>query len=237
MKMKNNSTFKLKYDPSEWEISENSGVYRFIYLKTSEIYFLDGVIGINQVNSNSFLFFYKQEQRFKVTRIVINNGLKQIVYSHNFNKMDFLTDDLIIFDSQSVTKSILYSISKNCEIPFDIIAPTKSTIHDSQLCSERTIEMLTEPGKRFSDFLKIDFKLPAQAWNEYVQVIVEAKTLAPQSPVFSTLRNKYLPLEKDYSLKQIIEEDTKYLKEIEDFYCTSNKISSETLLTKVRKSS
>ena len=150
--------------------------------------------------------------------------------------LEFLTNDLILFDSNIIKRSVLYSISRNREISLNFITHS-SKQHDLQLCSKRTIKLLRINEENFPKYLEVNFKLFSKFCTEHIQAIIDVSTLTPKSPVFSTLRNSYLPLRNEYSLKRIIDEDTKYLEIIESFLDKSYMVSSEELLNHITKSS
>lgn len=225
------------YNKEEWDIQgKKSTGYRFLNKKTSELQFVPGIIGFYQLSSYSFLFFYRKQKHYKVSRTILDKGLLNIVYEHEFVSLEFLTNDLILFDSNIIKRSVLYSISRNREISLNFITHS-SKQHDLQLCSKRTIKLLRINEENFPKYLEVNFKLFSKFCTEHIQAIIDVSTLTPKSPVFSTLRNSYLPLRNEYSLKRIIDEDTKYLEIIESFLDKSYMVSSEELLNHITKSS
>ncbi len=73
--------------------------------------------------------------------------------------------------------------------------------------------------KNSKKYLYCEMKIPSSYGEEYVQFVLESKTLHPVLPVFSTLRNSLIDVKNLTEVKRIIAKDTEYKKIIDSFMC------------------
>lgn len=206
--------FKISYDQKTWNIKGNrTEGYRFIKKSNCELYFLIGdIIGIEQINSDSFLIYCKvSNKEWIIKRFKLYNGLKIEKYSHRFRTFDFLSENLIVFDKDSISSCKLYNIQENIEIPhLDFISSCK---HDIDFCHERHIKFLY--NKSFCDYpkyLRIDYSLRSNYYTAYLQFIIDAKSFKILSPAYSTLRRQYIEITSADSVLKLFEETITSLK-------------------------
>lgn len=80
--------------------------------------------------------------------------------------------------------------------------------------SVNRMKELTSNGEKY---LYCEKKISSSYGEEYVQFVIEQKSLSPVLPVFSTLRNSFIDVDTLCDIEKVIAEDTKY-KEIIDAF-------------------
>lgn len=232
--------YEITYNKKYWTIKGNrSNGYRFVRKAQFCNYFLYGdIIGIEQITDDSFLVYSKiSYKEWALTRWHLYDGNKVEEYSHRFKDFDFLNENIIIFNKNSVSSCKLYNIKQNLEISYpDFIAPGLK--HDIDFCKERRIKFLyANSFSEYPKYLKIDYALHSNYGNEFIQIMVDAKTLEVLSPIYSTLRSQYLEITDSSSLSKFFEEDNKYLHIIDKFlhslYNTDTKRTDSELWSKI----
>lgn len=214
--------YDIMYDEKVWSIKgDRENGYRISKNDSYESHFLKGnIVGIYQVTNNSFLIYYKvMRDKWKVIRLKLIKGGKIIEYVHRFSDIDFITDDLILFDKNYVQFTTLYSISKNFEIS-DIksLISKSDKLYDCKFCKSREIKLIyNSENSDFPAYLQVDYELKSFYCKEFIQVLIDSITLSPLPLTYSTLRNKYISLNDNFTLKNLFDEHEKELKVIEDF--------------------
>ena len=216
--------FDIMYDEKIWSIKgDKENGYRFYKNGTYESHFLKGnIVGIYQISNNSFLIYYRiMRDRWKIIRLKLVKGAKIVEYIHRFWDFDFITDDLILFDKNYVQFATLYSISKNHEIPdIKFLISKSEALDDCKFCKSREIKLIyTGEDSEFPTYLQVDYELKSFYCKKFIQVLIDPISLSPLPLAYSTLKNKYISLNDDFTLKSLFDEHEKELKLIEDFLC------------------
>lgn len=113
--MKRININEVKFNNSEWDIQGNQkNGYCFVDKKTYELYFISAnILGLTQINSNSFFIYCLNNNQYYLIRLRLSNGKKIIDFKHSFRSIDWISDDLILFNRKSNKKTEIYCISKN----------------------------------------------------------------------------------------------------------------------------
>jgi len=237
--------YEIKCNEDQWIVkgSRDHG-YKIVHKKTFESYSIPGdVIGIEQINDDTFLVYRRtMRDEWQILRLKLQ-GSKIVEYEHKFRRFRFLTEDIIIFDyKDSCHGAELYSISKNVEInDLNHLISGNLNRHDASYVYSRNITLLYEnKDDKYPIYLSVDYRLNNTFHSqEHLQLILDANSLKPVTPVYSTLRNKYFTLSDSLTLKDLVEEENYYLSIIDDFleklYNTANTKSTEELLSMIKK--
>ena len=234
---------EISYNEKQWTLhgSRSTG---FKLVNTSNFYSYiinSGITGMLQISDDTFLVYsnlignQKQIKRFKFF-----DGRTVIEYKIEFNNYAFLTEDIIIFDIDKPSGGILYSITQNQESHDlnHLISQTKER-HDASYISSREIKLLYKDNhSEYPSYLLLDYKLQhTYITNEHLQLLIDPITLKPVTPVYSTLRDKFITLNRYTTLKSLVEEENNYLwiinKFLKDLYNTDTTKSPDVLLSMV----
>lgn len=235
--------YEISCNEEQWCVKGNrDDGYTLVNRTTLDSYSIPGdVIGIEQISDDTFLVHRWRTMRdeWQIRRFRLSDGDIIGGYHHEFQHFNFLTEDVIIFDKDSIHGGILYSISQNCEIYImNHMLNDDYRIHDASCLSKRYITFLYDKKKdsEYPSLLLVDYK-PRSAYhsNEYLQVFFDPNSLQPLSPVYSTLRNQYLTLTESHTLKEIMKEENHYLSIIDAFlfnlYQKDNRKTAEELFS------
>lgn len=237
--------YGISYNENQWSVkgSRDSG-YTIVNKITFESYSISGdVIGIEQLTDDTFLVHRRtMRDEWQILRLKLQ-GSQIVEYKHTFNHFEFLTDDIIIFDYQDSSHGAeLYCISKNTEEnDLNHLISGNTDRHDASYVYHRDITLLYENNDdEYPIYLHVNYRLNHTFHcKEHLQLILDANSLKPVTPVYSTLRDKYFTLSDSFTLKDLVEEETSYLWIIDDFlesfYNTANTKSTEELLSMIEK--
>ena len=187
--------YGITYNKEQWICKGSRGFgYTFVNKKTFDSYRIYGdVIGIEQLDDNSFLVYHRiMRDEWQISRVVFNSGHSSLIFSEKFKNFYFLSEDTILFDSRCV-----YSISKNCIVP------------EFEWLKYKDLEVITDEEKNLTYLLvkqKISF-----SDNAYVQVFVDSKTFKPVTSASSGLRNNHhITLSDNFTFNDLVKEDERY---------------------------
>lgn len=193
-----NELFKMTYNKENWKCKFMGINYCVLLNKNNNnSYCIQGnVIGLKQISDDTFLIHRQITTkinhfgRFKLTS---NKIIPE--FSKDFKHFTFLSDDTILFDND-----LVYSISKNCEVP------------ESKWIKNKRIEVLVNDDKPYALFIEecID------PLKEYIQVLADIHTFCPISNAYSTLRDSTIKLTNTFTFKHLVIEDTGYIKIIKN---------------------
>lgn len=227
-------------------VNESEYTYTLVNQKTLHHYILYGdIIGIEQISDDEFLVFsvisrdeYEPGDKNRIERIQLQHSKIISIYRHDFyDNFGFLSEDTIIF----YRDALLYSISKNAEVQ-DLarLITGVSNIDDLYYLSQRHIKSIYVKGNNYPIYLYVDYRLKNTNYSvEHLQFLLDANSLKPVTPIYSTLRNQYISLSDTFTLKDLVEEEISYLWIIQDFlfhlYNYSNMKTTEELLSMIEK--
>lgn len=234
---------EISYNEQQWKVhgSRSTG-YKLVNTSTFYSYTINGgIIGMVQIADDTFLVYShfigdkKQIKRFKFF-----DGRTVVEYKVEFNNYEFLTDDIIIFDIDISTRGTLYSITKNQEIDdLNHLISQNPKQDDASYVRDREITLLyKDEDSDYPSYLLVDYKLQnTYITNEHLQLLIDPISLKPITPVYSTLRDKFITLGDSTTLKSIVEEENNYLWIINGFleklYNTANTKTPDELISMV----
>lgn len=232
--------FETNYNKNIWNISCNSAKgYIFSKKDSSLTYSIKGnILGFEQVKcvEDTFLIYSRISwTKSKVARIKLMDGKIIEEYSHNFEKIDFISHDFILFDRNSSWSALLYSISMNHElVDLNFIEPMSQHSRDAMMCKSRNIELVYMEDASYPAYLKVEYTLFSEYIEAYIQLLVDPITLKPLSPAYSTLRGDYVPFNNEFTLTHIFKEDRANIiileQELKKNFITENKRDDSELI-------
>ena len=205
--------YGTKINNDRWDIIEidnmNYHSYKLIDKKYNNTYFLNHIIGIEQVTDDEFLIFKRVNfDDFEIIRYKMINSQPINIFSKSFNRFSFITDDRILFSYWGNTgpyrSSGIYSIKDNTMLnnanwldgTFIKIYNTNENLNDTKLYVEKEI---------------ISFKIG----NQKLLFVVDPNTLEPISDCYSQLRDSFIKVDSKEDIEKAITEDKKYINIIE----------------------
>jgi len=233
--------YEICYDKNQWSIrgSQDTG-YRIVNKKNFDFCVLGGdIIGIEQISDDEFLVYRRiMRDKWHIIRLKFDFNSHTVfeIYHKEFHDFHFLTEDTLIFDGAT-----LYHISSNTED--DSLNHLLSSEPDCRLTKSRCIELLYDNIKNdeYPTSLFVEYKFLSYPFDicAYLQVVLDAHTLAPISPAYSSLRDKYFYLDESLTLRQIAKEDSYYAGIIggflSDFYSKGSTKTPTDLLNMAKK--
>ena len=205
--------YGTKINNDRWDIIEidnkNYHSYKLIDKKYNNTYFLNHIIGIEQVTDDEFLVFKNINfDDFEIIRYKMVNSQPMNIFSKSFNRFSFITDDRILFSYWGNTgpyrSSGIYSIKDNTMLnnanwldgTFIKIYNTNENLNDTKLYVEKEI---------------ISFKIG----NQKLLFVVDPNTLEPISDCYSQLRDSFIKVDSKEDIEKAITEDKRYINIIE----------------------
>ena len=206
--------YGTKINNDRWDIIEidnkNYHSYKLIDKKYNNTYFLNHIIGIEQVTDDEFLVFKRVNfDDFEIIRYKMINSQPINIFSKSFNRFSFITDDRILFSYWGNTgpyrSSGIYSIKDNTMLnnaswldgTFIKIYNTNENLNDTKLYVEKEI---------------ISFKIG----NQKLLFVVDPNTLEPISDCYSQLRDSFIKVDSKEDIEKTITEDKIYINIIEN---------------------
>ena len=204
-----NILYDISCDEVNWVIkSSHDSSYTIINKNSYVAFHLSGdIIGINQIANDTFLIHRRlQRHRCEIYRLKIIGETPIKEFSQTFEHFHLLNDDIILFQNPTM----VYSISKNAEIK------------DFTDCL-RDCDFSFKKGVLGNPVLYVEHKI---TWpnlpNNYVIVMLDANTFKPITQAYSTLRNKLILLDDNFTFQDLIDEDKYYAEVISDFLFVEN---------------
>lgn len=210
--------YGISYDKSKWSIrgSRDTG-YRIVNKNSFDSYTLRGdIIGIEQISDDEFLVYRRvMRDEWQIVRLKFDTNTHEVyqLYCKKFCHFNFLNEDTIIFDKDAhVLGAVLYHISSNTED--NSLNRLFGSEPDCRLIQSRYIRLLYDDveNDEYPTSLFVEYKFSSYPLDicAYLQVILDANTLTPISPAYSSLRDKYFYLDDSLTLGQIAKEDSYY---------------------------
>ncbi|MBQ7239865.1 MAG: hypothetical protein IJS56_00325 [Bacilli bacterium] len=205
--------YGTKINNDRWDIIEidnkNYHSYKLIDKKYNNTYFLNHIIGIEQVTNDEFLVFKRVNfDDFEIIRYKMVNSQPINIFSKSFNCFSFITDDRILFsywgNSGPYRSSGIYSIKDNTMLnnanwldgTFIKIYNSNENLNDTKLYVEKEIN---------------SFKIG----NQKLLFVVDPNTLEPISDCYSQLRDSFIKVDSKEDIEKTITEDKRYINIIE----------------------
>ncbi len=212
----------FSYNEELWDIKRNSSSLTIKDKMNDLSYEIQGeIIAIEEISGDTFLILKKvlNSNDILFVKFIVCNGVIFTAFSKYIKSLDFLSEDLIIFNKNYLDSKV-YSISRNVEYFKDIqyIVTQSAILAETSFCLSYNVTLVYDNS--FSEYptkLLVDYKLISFHCEEYIQVLVDIESWTPISPAYSSLRNKYVEFSKEKPLSKIIKEDNYNLAIIDDF--------------------
>ena len=188
-------------DENRWEVNELEEdyyhSYKLIDKDTSNTYYFNRIIGIEQITDDEFLVYKRaSSDYYKIARYKLENSCKKEIYSHESNNHIFLNDDNILFYGSHFFFDDVYSISKNEEV------------EEAKWLYYKSFEIYENENNEKN--LLIKDTLVSNHGDEYLMYGVDCNNFEPNSPCYSSLRNKFIDVKTKEDCIKIHDEDYKY---------------------------
>lgn len=221
--------YGISCNENQWKItgSRENG-FLIVNKETYKGYNIKGdVIGINQIGENTFLVYRRtMRSEWAIDRYRLEDGESILEYGKRFQKCNFITEDKLIFDWESSVFAKVYSISENKELDVigHIIDPNRS---DASFCRGREIRfVMKNDDDEYPEYLEVVYTFGGLWCRESIQMLVDPETLQVVSQVYSTIRQKFIDLNEQYTLADLADEDSYYTQTanayLQEMYTTDN---------------
>ena len=207
-----NRLYGVKVDENRWKINEYDNSYYHSYQlidkKTNNIYFLNHIIGVEQVTDDEFLVFKRaNHDYFEIIRYKLDN-LKLIeVFSKRFSQFEFITDDRILFtywgNAGPYRTTGIYSIRDN------------TMLNNANWLDDTVIDIYDDDETNETKLYVVKDLFSYKLGNQKIIFMVDSNTLEPDSDCYSQLRDSFIKVDSKEDIQKIISEDKKYINIIE----------------------
>lgn len=202
--------YEAKVDENRWKIVEtdnkNYHSYELIDKEKEENYYLNHIIGVEQVLEDEFLVYRRaSEDYFEIVRCKLQNSKFYKLFDKQFNQFHFISDDRIIFTRCSTNGlhyfSGIYSIKEN------------KILEESKWLDGTIVEIYGN-----EDDIKLYIEEMYLCNLNYTKLLftVDPNTLQPNSDCYSQLRDSYIKVNSKEDIKNIILDEQKYIRIIEE---------------------
>ncbi len=226
--MKNFESFS--YDSSMWEIIEGEHAYHFRSLVDFKEYIIAGQIcGINQIESDTFIIMRNRcDDIYEIRREKLVDSEKIIEYSRWFRKYLFIDENTVLFDMPQCGNCV-YSIKENKNNSL-IEYISDNFIKENLNFVQTPIKFIYDEISGDIKYLYFSYRYDSRVVQEYLQILIDAKTLKIVPKIYSTLRKEYINLVGTVTLNSVFEEELKTIREIEEKLQADGRVSSEEFL-------
>ena len=209
----------FSYNNKIWEVRRNAqNEFCIINKNTNNSYFIKGnVVAIEQVSDNNFIIIEKAYNSYIFLCYELEYNVVLKLYVREFSSIDFISDDLILFDKDLETTTV-FSISNHIECKENIFfIVTRPAVESNPFCWSYHTELVfdNDANSEYPKYLFVTYKLLSFVKEEYIQVLVDVKTWKPIAPVYSTFRKNFIEIPKDKKLLEIFKEDNYKLKNLD----------------------
>lgn len=206
----------VKVDEKRWKIVEidnkNYHSYRLIDKEREEIYFLNHIIGLEQVADDEFLIFDRANwDRFRIARYKAENSRLSKLFEGFFSNFYFITDDRILFtywdNAGSYRIGGIYSIKDNGYVE-----------DDGKWLDSASIEVFNYEDNPDKIGLYVEEEIYSRKLgNPKLLFTVSPSDLEPNSDCYSELRGSFIKVNSKKDIQDIKSEEQEYIRVIEDY--------------------
>ena len=205
--------YEAKVDEKRWKIvetdNENYHTYKLIDKEQDEIYFFYHIIGLEQITEDEFLVYRRSSyDYFEIARCKLQNSKISKLFSEQFSRFHFISDDRIMFTSWGRTGpyrcSGIYSIKEN------------KMLEETEWLNGTAIEVYQDEDKG-EQKLYVEKEISSyKLHNPKLLFTVNANTLQPDSTCYSELRDSYIEINSKEDIEKLEKEEQKYARIIEE---------------------
>ena len=229
--------YGTKVDEKRWKIveidSNDYHSYKLIDKDNEEIYFLNHIIGIEQVTDDEFLIYRRANYNyFEIVRYKLQKSELMQLFSKRFSQFYFVSDDRIMFTCWGSVGPYrctgIYSIKDN--VMLEEAKWLDDTIIDVYENDENPKKITLYVEDTLSSYILGNYKL---------LFTVDPKTLQPNSDCYSQLRDDFIKVSSKEDIENIKSEEQKRIMVIEEQLNRQKhnqiKKAKEKLLVKMKK--
>lgn len=228
-----NRLYDARVDEKRWKIdltdNEYYKSYKLIDKEKEEIYFLNHIIGLEQVAEDEFLVYKRANyDDFELARYKLQNSKFYQLYSKKFSQFHFISDDRILFtyrvNNGPYRCNGIYSIKEN------------KILEESKWLNGVLIGIFESDSSQNEIKLYVEEELPSyKLHNPKLLFTVDPNTLQPNSDCYSQLSNSYIKASSKEDIEIIRVEEQKNLKIIEQQMYQKEREQLEKAKTKILK--
>lgn len=206
--------YEAKVDEGRWKIvetdNENYHSYKLIDKAKEEIYFLNHIIGIEQVTEDEFLIFRRANyDTFEISRYKLQKAKFTKLFSKSFSQFYFISDDRIMFTYWGNTGPYrcggIYSIKDN------------NMLEEAKWLYDTAIDIHVNDANPEEIKLYVEKELYSyELRNQKLMFTVDPNTLQPNSDCYSQLRDSFIRISSKDDIEKIVSEDQKNIRIIEE---------------------
>ncbi|MEE3342735.1 MAG: hypothetical protein VZS44_01435 [Bacilli bacterium] len=206
--------YETKADEKRWKIveidKENYNSYKLIDKENEEIYFLNHIIGFEQVTDDEFLVFRRANyDDFEIVRYKLQKSKFIKLFSERFSQFYFISDDRIMFTYWGNTGRYrcggIYSIKDN------------SMLKEANWLEGTIIDIYKDDENPDEIKLYVEKEIYSYRLNNQKLIFtVDPNTLLPNSDCYSQLRDSFIKVSSKEDIDKIESEEQKNIKIIEE---------------------
>lgn len=205
---------EAKVDEKRWKIvetdDENYNSYKLIDKEKEEIYFLNHIIGVEQVTDDEFLVFRRANyDDFEICRYKLQKSKFMQLFSKRFRQFYFISDDKIMFTYWGNTGPYrcggIYSIKNN------------KMLEEAKWLEGTAIDIYKDDENPEKIILYVEKELYSHILhNQKLLFTVDPNTLQPNSDCYSQLRDCFIKVSGKEDIHSIETEEQKNIRIIEE---------------------
>lgn len=201
----------ITFDERSWTVEHDNckNGYYFCNHAHSLSYFRScflkdfGIVGIEHVSHSTFLIYSKFNDFYEITRIHILKDTYEIQYT-NLSYRNIL----------SLSKNTILIMNLECPVVYNVKTNSKVDLPFFQVTS---FSVLEKDGKNYlycnKSMLSNNKKFKSI---DFLHFVLDAETLQPVLPVFSTLRGNFIDLDSFADIPKFIETEQYYKQIVDD---------------------
>lgn len=201
--------YKAKVDSKRWKIVETDNEYYHSYKlidnEKEEIYYLNHIIGIEQVTEDEFLI-YKRANRdeFEIARYRLQNSEFYKLFDKKIGDFYFISDDRIMFTYRANDASCrcggIYSIKEN------------KLLEEAKWLNMVRVDIYEDDDNPGKIKIYVEEELPSFELNNPILLFtVDPNTLQPNSDCYSQLRDSYIKVSSKEDIERVKSEEQEYI--------------------------
>jgi hypothetical protein len=208
--------YDAKVDEKRWKVvkinngKDNYDSYKLVDKKNEEIYFLNHIIGFEQVTDDEFLVFKRiNYDDFEISRYKLQESEFIKLFSERFSRFYFISDDRIMFTYWGNTGPYrcggIYSIKDN------------SMLEEANWLKGTAIDIYKDDENPDEIKLYVEKEIYSYRLNNPKLIFtVDPNTLLPNSDCYSQLRDSFIKVSSKEDIDKIESEEQKNIKIIEE---------------------
>ena len=208
--------YDAKVDEKRWKVvkidngKNNYDSYKLVDKKNEEIYFLNHIIGFEQVTDDEFLVYRRADyDDFEIVRYKLQKSEFMKLFAQKFSRFYFISDDRIMFTYWGKTGPYrcggIYSIKDN------------SMLKEADWLNGTAIDIYKDDENL--DDIKLYVEKEIYSYNLYNQRLiftVDSNTLQPNSDCYSQFRDSFIKVSSKEDIDKIESEEKKNINIIEE---------------------